>query len=339
MAVSEKTDAPDSSPDQCNLLEVRGLKTSFNTEEGIVRAVRGVDLSLPRNTTLGVVGESGCGKSITALSIMRLVRGPSGHVDADAMLFDGQDLLAKSPKEMRRIRGKDIAMIFQEPMTSLNPVQTIGAQIMEAVRLHMGLDKQASRERAIEMLKRVGIPAAERRVDDYPHNLSGGMRQRAMIAMALSCDPKLLIADEPTTALDVTIQAQILDLMNDLKQRTGTSILLITHDLGVIAETAQFVVVMYLGKVVEKGTVRDILDRPRHPYTAALLKSMPRLSDDRERLEEIRGMVPSPTDIPPGCGFNPRCHLADDMCRHKEPELALAGTGHWSACWKTGEVR
>jgi oligopeptide/dipeptide ABC transporter ATP-binding protein len=299
-------------------------------------AVDGVDLRVHRGETLGIVGESGCGKSVTALSIMRLIPQPPGRIAAGEIRFDGTDLLGLPAEQMRRIRGNRISMIFQEPMTSLNPVYTIGEQIAEAIRLHQGLTGRAALERARAMLQRVGIPAPERRVREYPHQLSGGMRQRAMIAMALACSPDLLIADEPTTALDVTIQAQILDLMNELKSAFSTAIILITHDLGVIAESAARVVVMYAGKVVEEAEALGIFDSPLHPYTAGLLRSVPRAGRRRapgERLAEIRGTVPMPAHLPPGCAFHPRCPSVMARCTREAPELLPVADGRSVRCW------
>jgi oligopeptide/dipeptide ABC transporter ATP-binding protein len=304
------------------LLEVRGLRTHFFSEEGTSRAVDGVDLVLHSGETLGVVGESGCGKSVTALSILRLIPEPPGRIVEGQILFRGQDILALSEAQMRRVRGNDIAMIFQEPMTALNPVYTVGDQIMEAVRLHRGASASEARERAIEMLTRVGIPSPRQRVDEYPHQLSGGMRQRVMIAMAMSCDPKVLVADEPTTALDVTIQAQVLELMNQLQEEEGMSMMLITHDLGVIAETAHHVAVMYAGKVVEYAAVESLFERPRHPYTIGLFRSLPDLAGDRGgRLPTIPGIVSSAFRFPSGCRFRTRCPLATALCAESEPPL------------------
>ncbi|HEY8498663.1 MAG TPA: ABC transporter ATP-binding protein, partial [Limnochordales bacterium] len=319
---------------QTPLLEVRNLKTYFFTEDGVMPAVDGVSFSLRRGGTLGLLGESGCGKSVTSLSIMRLVPQPPGRIVGGEVLFEGEDLLRKKESEMRRIRGKEIAMIFQEPMTSLNPVFTVGNQIMEAIMLHQKVSKAEARRQAIEMLRLVGIPSPERRVDDYPHQMSGGMRQRVMIAMALSCNPKLLIADEPTTALDVTIQAQILDLMRDLQRRLGTAVMLITHNMGVIAELVEHVVVMYAGKVVESADVRSIFAMPRHPYTVGLLESVPKIHETRERLKAIEGVVPSPYDMPTGCRFHPRCELARDICRRLEPPMMQVGPTQQVACWQ-----
>ena len=305
-----------------NLLEVKNLKTYFYTDDGVVKSVDGVSFAVEKGKTLGIVGESGCGKSITSLSIMQLVETPPGKIVDGEIIYEGEDLLKKNKEEMRKIRGGQIAMIFQEPMTSLNPVFTVGQQIMEALRIHTDLDKHKAKERAIEMLKLVKIPLAEKRFDEYPHQLSGGMRQRVMIAMALSCNPKLLICDEPTTALDVTIQAQILDLINELKEKLGTSIMMITHDLGVIAEVADDVMVMYAGRVVEHGSADAIFESPKHPYTAGLMDCIPKLSDaDDKRLSIIEGMVPSFDQMPKGCAFCPRCTEAKKICTEKMPEL------------------
>ncbi len=321
------------------LIDVRGLKTYFYTEDGVVRAVDGVNYVIEQEKTLGVVGESGCGKSVTALSIMGLVQMPPGKIEEGEILFhrDGKvmDLTKFDPKgrEMRSIRGNEIAMIFQEPMTSLNPVYTIGNQIMEAIILHQKLDKKKAKVKAIDMLREVGIPLPEQRVDEYPHQLSGGMRQRAMIAMALSCNPALLIADEPTTALDVTIQAQVLELMNGLRREFQASIQFITHDLGVIAGMADDVVVMYLGRIVEGSTVDDVFHNPKHPYTQGLLNSIPSLVSRKDRLEPIKGVVPDPFDVPAGCGFEPRCPHAMEICKTRMPELKEVAPGHNAACW------
>ena len=316
------------------LVEVKKLKTYFYTEEGVVKAVDGVDFEIYPGETLGVVGESGCGKSVTSLSIMRLVESPPGRIEAGEIDFNGQDLTKLSEKEMRKIRGNDISMIFQEPMTSLNPVYTVGDQIMEAITLHKGVNRKEARRQAVEMLQKVGIPLPEQRVDEYPHQLSGGMRQRVMIAMALSCDPQLLIADEPTTALDVTIQAQILELMNSLKESYGMSIMMITHDLGVIAEVSDRVAVMYAGKVVEYTDVDTLFADPKHPYTWGLMNSIPKLDKDVNRLEAIPGSVPSPLDFPEGCKFNTRCPLAEGKCYDEEPPLEEAAEGHKVRCWR-----
>lgn len=319
------------------LLDIRGLRTHFFTDDGLARAVDGVSYSLAKGETVGVVGESGCGKSVTALSILRLIPDPPGKIVGGEILFEGTNLLDLSAAEMRRIRGNDISMIFQEPMTSLNPVFTIGNQIAEAVRLHQGLSKRDALAKAIESLRLVGIPAPERRVHEYPHQLSGGMRQRAMIAMALSCNPKVLIADEPTTALDVTIEAQILDLMRNLQHELGTAIIMITHDLGVVAEMARKVVVMYAGKVVEQAPVEQIFAEPNHPYTQGLLQSLPRVDKDasgvKHRLQEIPGIVPSLLKLPPGCKFASRCPKVMPICEEQEPPLEQVASDHLSACW------
>jgi oligopeptide/dipeptide ABC transporter ATP-binding protein len=316
-----------------NLVEVKNLKTYFFTDDGVVPAVDGVDFSIKKGETLGIVGESGCGKSVTSLSLLRLVPNPPGKIVDGEMYFKGENLLEKSESEMRKIRGNDISMIFQEPMTSLNPVFTVGEQISEAIELHQGLNKRDALAKAVEMLKLVGIPSAEQRVHEYPHQMSGGMRQRVMIAMALSCNPALLIADEPTTALDVTIQAQILELMKDLKERLGTAIMLITHDLGVVAEMAENVLVMYAGKVVEYADVKTIFKNPKHPYTVGLLGSIPRLDQPKEKLYVIEGVVPNPFNMPSGCRFHPRCPEAREICKTKEPEL-LHIDGQQVRCWK-----
>jgi peptide/nickel transport system ATP-binding protein len=316
------------------LLEVRGLKTHFHTDRGLFRAVDGIDFAVGRGKTVGLVGESGCGKSVTSLSVMGLVASPPGKVAADSVLFDGREVLSLSADERRRLRGNKMSMIFQEPMTSLNPVHTIGQQIVEAILAHTRVSPLAARKRAIEMLELVRIPSAAERIDDYPHHLSGGMRQRVMIAMALSCEPALLIADEPTTALDVTIQAQILDLLQDLQRRLGMAILIITHDLGVIAEVADDVLVMYAGKIVEQAPVDALFADPQHPYTIGLLGSIPRLDVERERLATIEGTVPSPNQQPKGCRFAPRCPFADRRCHAEPPPLRQLGTDHLVACWK-----
>ena len=321
------------------LLDIRSLETQFFTDDGLARAVDGVSYSLARGETVGVVGESGCGKSVTALSVLRLIPNPPGRIVGGEIVFEGTNLLDLSPAEMRRIRGNDISMIFQEPMTSLNPVFTIGNQIGEAVRLHQGLSSKEATNKAIEMLTLVGIPEPTRRVHEYPHQLSGGMRQRAMIAMALSCNPKVLIADEPTTALDVTIEAQILDLMRNLQSELGTAVILITHDLGVVAEMARKVVVMYAGKVVEQAPVHTIFAEPNHPYTQGLLQSLPNAElgavsgGNKRRLQEIPGIVPSLLNLPPGCKFASRCPKAMAVCEEKEPPLEQVGADHLSACW------
>ncbi|MBM3567989.1 MAG: ABC transporter ATP-binding protein [Alphaproteobacteria bacterium] len=317
------------------LLEVEDLRTSFKVESGRFQAVDGIDLRLEAGRTLGVVGESGCGKSVTALSIMGLVASPPGEVAAAKIRFEGRDLLALSADAMRDLRGDRLAMIFQEPMTSLNPAFTVGDQIAEAIQRHRGLDRAAAWARAVEMLRRVHIPAAEARAHDYPHKLSGGMRQRVMIAMALALDPKLLIADEPTTALDVTVQAQILDLLRRLRAESGMAILIITHDLGVIAELADDVTVMYAGKVVERAPVEALFEAPQHPYTIGLLGSIPRLEREQARLDAIEGVVPNPLSPPAGCRFHPRCPFAEARCREAEPGLGPVGPSHFAACWRT----
>jgi peptide/nickel transport system ATP-binding protein len=293
-----------------------------------------VSFSVAAGRTLGIVGESGCGKSVSALSIMGLVPQPPGRIAGGQILFEGLDLLKLPPEQLRELRGDRISMIFQEPMSSLNPAFTIGDQIAEVLLNHKRISKEGARAHAIEMLRKVRIPEPERRFDDYPHRLSGGMRQRAMIAMALACEPKLLIADEPTTALDVTIQAQILDLMRTLREETGTAIILITHDLGVIAELADEVAVMYAGKVVERCSAEKLFAEPQHPYTVGLLGSIPKLHEEQERLATIEGMVPNPLDMPGGCRFNPRCPFAIEICREKEPPLGEVRPGHFSACWR-----
>ncbi len=319
------------------ILEIRDLHTHFHTPDGVVKAVDGVTYSLDAGETLGVVGESGCGKSVTALSILRLIPEPPGRIFGGGIFFDGEDLTKMKQKDLRKIRGNHISMIFQEPMTSLNPVFTIGFQISEAIILHQGMNKKDAMNKAAEMLELVGIPLPFQRVREYPHQLSGGMRQRVMIAMALSCNPSILLADEPTTALDVTIQAQILDLMLKLKEELGTAIILITHDLGLVAETCQRVVVMYAGKVVEEAPVEEIFGNPMHPYTVGLLNSIPKLRTTRDsgekiRLQEIPGIVPSLHRLPTGCSFNPRCDKVLGMCREQEPELKEVSPGHFVRC-------
>jgi peptide/nickel transport system ATP-binding protein len=322
------------------LIEVRGLKTYFYTEDGVVRAVDGVDFTIEPEKTLGIVGESGCGKSVTALSVMGLIQTPPGKIAEGEIIYHrngkATDLTKLNPKghEYRSIRGNEIAMIFQEPMTSLNPVYTIGNQIIEAIVLHQHLHKKEAKNKAIDMLHAVGIPLPEVRVDEYPHQLSGGMRQRAMIAMALSCNPSLLIADEPTTALDVTIQAQVLDLMNDLRRDFKAAIQFITHDLGVIADMADDVVVMYLGRIVESASVREVFHNPKHPYTQGLMNSIPSLTTTKkERLIPIKGVVPDPFDVPDGCGFEPRCPHAMDICKREMPMLKQVASEHLASCW------
>jgi peptide/nickel transport system ATP-binding protein len=324
------------------LLAVEDLKTYFFTRDGIVRAVDGVSLSVYPGETLAVVGESGCGKSVTSLSILRLIASPPGRIVSGSVRFEGRELLTLPEPQMRAIRGNEISMIFQEPMTSLNPVLTTGQQIAEALEVHRGLSRRAAMQRAVEMLRLVNISEPERRVRQYPHQLSGGMRQRVMIAMALACNPRVLIADEPTTALDVTIQAQILDLMRGLKDRTGAAIVLITHDLGVVAEMAQRVVVMYAGRKVEEAPVAALFAQPRHPYTRGLLKSIPRLDPAHvggaQRLAEIRGTVPSLREEPVGCTFAPRCTYATGRCRAEYPPLELKADAHYAACWHSDRV-
>ena len=324
------------------LLEVEDLRTWFFTRDGVVRAVNGVSFSVMPRETLAIVGESGCGKSVTALSVLRLVPSPPGKIVSGAIRFAGRDLLGLSEGEMQRIRGNEISMIFQEPMTSLNPVMTIGRQIGEILSLHQGLDRGKARETAVAMLRLVHIPEPERRIEQYPHQLSGGMRQRVMIAMALACNPKLLIADEPTTALDVTIQAQILDLMRELKQQIDAAIVLITHDLGVVAEMADRVVVMYAGHKAEEAPVAELFRRPLHPYTKGLLGSIPRLgaasAPEPERLVEIPGTVPSLKDPMPGCPFEPRCAFATDICRHTMPAFEEKEPEHFAACFHSDRV-
>jgi peptide/nickel transport system ATP-binding protein/oligopeptide transport system ATP-binding protein len=315
------------------LLEVRNLKTCFFTERGVAPAVDGVSFSLEAGKTLGIVGESGCGKSVTSLSVMGLLQKPAGRIMGGEILFKGEDLVKKSDKEMQSIRGRHMAMIFQEPMTALNPVYTIGTQIAEVFIVHQGMKKKEAMEKAVEMLRLVGIPSPETRVLDYPHQLSGGMRQRVVIAIALACNPDLLIADEPTTALDVTIQAQILDLMRGLQKKLNTAIILITHDLGVVSEMADDVVVMYCGQIVEAGRREDVFRRMLHPYTEGLMHSIPTLSDrPGEELETIKGMVPSLYNLPEGCRFHPRCPYARPVCSKTNPELIEAEPGHFGRC-------
>jgi peptide/nickel transport system ATP-binding protein len=319
------------------LLEVRGMKTHFFTDEGVVRAVDGIDFHIDKGETLGIVGESGCGKSVTALSIMRLIPTPPGRIVEGQIIYNGRNLLDLPPRQMRKIRGKEISMIFQEPMTSLNPVFTVGEQIAEALRLHEGLNRRDAMDKTVDMLRLVHIPNAERRVKEYPHQLSGGMRQRIMIAMALSCSPNLLIADEPTTALDVTIQAQILELLNELKAKLGMAVLLITHDMGVIAETAQRVVVMYAAQVVEEASVEELFKEPLHPYTQGLLRSIPRIdlaATLKPRLQTIPGTVPTLRgEIKPSCRFAPRCQFAKPSHFENTPPLKEIRPGHKVACF------
>jgi len=319
-----------------DLLSIRELEVSFFTDEGIVKAVGGVSYDVPQGRTVAVVGESGCGKSVTSLAILRLIPSPPGKINAGQILFRGEDLTKASEKRMRQIRGNEIAMIFQEPMTSLNPVYTVGRQIAETIEQHQKLSENQVYERVIEILKLVGISDPQRRVNEYPHQMSGGMRQRIMIAMALSCNPSLLIADEPTTALDVTIQAQILELLRDLQRKTNMSILLITHDLGVVAENADDVVVMYASKIAEKATAAELFNNPLHPYTRGLLSSLPKLGSKQKRLATIDGSVPDPLHFPAGCKFHPRCPIChgDQRCLTTEPQLREITPGHFAACWK-----
>jgi oligopeptide/dipeptide ABC transporter ATP-binding protein len=318
------------------LLEVRELQTHFFTDDGVVRAVDGVSFEVNPGETLAIVGESGSGKSVTSLSILRLVAQPPGRIVGGQVRFQGRNLLELAPKEMRAIRGKEISMIFQEPMTSLNPVYTCGEQIIEALVLHEKVDRNEARRRTIEMLRKVGIPSPEQRVDEYPHQMSGGMRQRVMIAMALACSPAILIADEPTTALDVTIQAQILELLKQLQRELGMAVLLITHDLGVVAETADRVAVMYAGQVVEYGDVASTFQRPLHPYTAGLQESLPKLGVKRDRLKVIPGNVPNPAHFPQGCRFHPRCPVRQERCLTDPPLMTIGG--RQSRCWRADEI-
>ena len=328
--------ARDSTP----LLRVRDLVTSFRTDRGTLRAVDQVSFDVPRATTVALVGESGCGKSVTALSILRLVATPPGRIEAGGIELEGRNLLQLPERAMRAVRGNDVSMIFQEPMTSLNPVYTVGWQIMEAIRLHQKRSRRDARARTVELLGLVGIPGPETQIDAYPHQLSGGQRQRVMIAMALACEPKLLVADEPTTALDVTIQAQILELLRELQQRLSMSILLITHDLGVVAENARHVVVMYAGRVVESAPVRDLFARPMHPYTRGLLESVPSVKPAaNRRLRTIEGMVPDLRDLPAGCRFADRCPLRIDKCTREEPPIETVAPGRLSRCWRAQDVQ
>ncbi|MFC5368976.1 ABC transporter ATP-binding protein [Salinirubrum litoreum] len=313
------------------VLEVKNLETRFYTEEGVVEAVDGNSFTLEEGEMLGIVGESGSGKSVTAMSIMGLIDDP-GRIEAGEILYRGDDLLQKSNREMRRIRGNDISMVFQDPMTSLNPVFTVGSQISRIVQKHMGLSKAAARERTIQLLEDVGIPEAEGRVDDYPHQFSGGMRQRVLIAMAISCDPDVLIADEPTTALDVTIEAQIFELLEDLQAKYGMSVILITHDLGVVAGTCDRVAVVYAGNIVERATVTELFESPRHPYTRGLMRSIPKLRRDEEQLTPIEGKIPDLAALPSGCSFHPRCEHATEDCRQVDPELREIAPGRQAAC-------
>jgi len=334
---AEKTQTADAA-----LLEVTDLKTYFFLRHGILKAVDGVSFTLKPHETLAIVGESGCGKSMTALSLMRLIPEPPGRIVGGSVKLDGVDLLTLDERAMRSVRGKDISMIFQEPMTSLNPVMTVGRQIAETLLLHEDMSRREAMSRAVDILRLVRIPEAEQRLKEYPHQLSGGMRQRVMIAMALACNPKVLLADEPTTALDVTIQAQILDIILDLQKKLGTALILITHDLGVVAETAQRVIVMYAGKKVEEAPVGELFARPLHPYTHGLMASIPRLdllrgeaANTRGRLQEIPGIVPALTNLPPGCAFAPRCPFAEDRCRTQAPLYEEKRPGHWAACWRS----
>ena len=327
------------------VLEIEDLRTYFFTASGIVKAVDGVSYSVRNGETLGVVGESGCGKSVTALSVLQLVADPPGRIVGGRVRFEGRNLLDLDQRQMEEIRGNEISMIFQEPMTSLNPLFTVGHQIAEAISVHQGVSKRDAMDKAIEMLRRVSIPQPEQRAHAYPHQMSGGMRQRVMIAMALSCNPKVLIADEPTTALDVTIQAQILDLLRELQAAYGMAVVLITHDMGVVAENADRVIVMYAGRKVEEADVDDLFERPAHPYTRGLLASIPHLDEaakvgaSRARLSEIKGMVPSLMRLPQGCSFAPRCSHATDRCRTEPPPLEQHWPGHWVACWHATHVR
>jgi peptide/nickel transport system ATP-binding protein len=346
MALATDTRRDMTAPDPAGpLLVVEELRTVFDLRHGEVKAVDGVSFAVMAHETLAIVGESGCGKSITALSLMRLVPDPPGRIASGRVMLEGRDLLALDEEAMRAVRGKDVAMIFQEPMTSLNPVLTIGSQIAEVVLLHENVSRKEAWAKAVDMLRLTRIPAPEQRANEYPHQLSGGMRQRAMISMALACNPKVLIADEPTTALDVTIQAQILDLILELQKKLGTAVILITHDLGVVAETAHRVIVMYAGKKVEEAPVEELFARPQHPYTHGLMASIPRLPLMRgatevegERLQEIPGTVPALTNLPPGCVFAPRCAHAIDRCRAEYPPYEEKRPGHWAACWRSREL-
>ncbi len=325
--------------DNNNILEIKNMHTYFFTDNGTVKSVDGVDIELKKGATLGIVGESGSGKSVTALSLMGLLMGTTGKVVEGEIFFEGKDILKCSDEERREMRGRDISMIFQEPMTSLNPVMKIGDQIMENILLHQKVSKEEAKKMTIDILKKTGLPRVEKMVDEYPFQLSGGQRQRVMIAMALVCNPKILIADEPTTALDVTIQAQILDLMNRLKDEIGTSILFITHDLGVVAEVCDDVVVMYCGRVVEKANVYDLFANPSHPYTEGLLASIPKMGVEVDELDSIPGNVPNPKYMPKGCKFAPRCKYATDRCREEEPGFFDLGNGHQSKCWRCENVK
>ena len=324
-----------------NILEIKNMHTWFHMDSGVVKSVDGVDIELKEGSTLGIVGESGSGKSVTALSVMGLLMGTTGKIEEGQILLDGKDIVHISNEERRKLRGSKISMIFQEPMTSLNPVMKIGDQIMEAILMHQKVSKKEAEEKAIEMLRMTGLPRVEKMMKEYPFQLSGGQRQRVMIAMALVCKPEILIADEPTTALDVTIQAQILDLMNQLKKETGTSILFITHDLGVVAEVCDDVAVMYCGRVVERGDVKTIFANPSHPYTKGLLGSIPRLGDAGKELKSIPGNVPNPKYMPKGCKFEPRCPYASEKCREEEPGFFQIEEGHISRCWlcESGQLK
>ncbi len=324
--------------DMRNALEIKDLKVSFGTRKRKVEVVSGVSLHIPEGKIVGVVGESGCGKTVTALSIMRLIPDPPGKITGGEITFDGVNLLELSENDIRALRGNRISMIFQEPISSLNPVFSVGDQIGEAIRTHLRLSKKEERERVIELLKLVGMAAPEKRLSSYPHELSGGMCQRVMIAMALACHPQLLIADEPTTALDVTIQAGILELIDELKEKMGMSVLLITHDLGIIAEVADYVYVMYAGKIVEHASVTDLFDSPAHPYTIGLMGSIPRLNDHEQKLNAIPGTIPSPHEFPSACRFQDRCPYVIDKCRIDEPPLELVNKMHYSACFRSGEL-
>ena len=320
------------------LLEVNNLSTYFYTDDGVVKAVDDVSFKLERGETLGLVGESGCGKSVTSYSIMRLIPDPPGKIVSGDIIFKDENILDRTEKQMRKIRGNDIARIFQEPMTWLNPVYTVGDQIIEAIKLHQKDNYKSARRKAIEMLDKVGIPSPDTRIDEYPHQMSGGMKQRIMIAMALSCNPDLLIADEPTTALDVTIQAQILDLMRELQNDYGMSILFITHDLGVIAQMTDEIAVMYASHIVESGPVKEIFKNPRHPYTLGLFNSIPKIGQDKEVLDVIPGIVPNPLDFPAGCKFHPRCYFAIQKCAEMQPNIEQLGNNHEAACWRLSKV-
>ena len=321
------------------LLEVNDLATYFFTADGVVKAVDGISYHVDERETIAIVGESGSGKSVSALSVMRLVASPPGRVVHGEINFEGKDLLALSEPDMRRVRGNDIAMVFQEPMTSLNPVLTIGYQLTEALRLHLGMNQLEANDRAADLLKLVGIPDAVRRLKDYPHQFSGGMRQRVMIALAVSCNPRLIIADEPTTALDVTIQAQVLEVMKDLADQFGTAIVIITHNLGVVARYAERVIVMYAGRIIESGSATDVYHDPKHPYTLGLLKSVPRLDEDRpEKLDAIEGLPPLVIDLPDACAFAPRCPYVIDKCHESMPELEEVKPGHWARCFRSAEL-